>query len=231
MDELTKERIIEFNRRFGLNTEFITDENVLGYALGNTIYINSSIEQDYERTNKHELLHFFEETEEFEDIKQRLFEANKANIDDIREEYKLRYFGLYSDEEIEAGILDNEIAIDLMVDNSSIEYEEGLKIGDRFLGSIEHNLEERRYLNLSINKNIQNMNLSKWEKIFVSNYYDGEKHILPQQDKVTGIRADIEAYLNELYELSEEEFIIDPHSPEILREYESEIKALQARGE
>ena len=57
MDNQTKERIIEFNKRFGLNTEFITDESVLGYALNNTIYINEGIEQDYERTNKHELLH------------------------------------------------------------------------------------------------------------------------------------------------------------------------------
>jgi len=36
----------------------------LGYALGSTIYINEALKQDYERTNKHELLHFFEETEE-----------------------------------------------------------------------------------------------------------------------------------------------------------------------
>lgn len=81
MDNETKERIIQFNRRFGLNTEFITDENILGYALGNTIYINSSIEQDYERTNRHELLHFFEETPEFEDIKMELLEAQGENLE------------------------------------------------------------------------------------------------------------------------------------------------------
>ena len=237
MDNETKERIIQFNRRFGLNTEFITDENILGYALGNTIYINSSIEQDYERTNRHELLHFFEETPEFEDIKMELFEAQGENLKQIRKEYKLRYLGLYSDEEIELGVLDNEIAIDLMVSNSSIEYEEGLKVGDRFLGNIEHGLEEKRYLNLSINRNIQNMNLSKWEKIFVANFYDGKEHIQPQADKSIGIkrediiRQDIEAYLEQLYSMREEEFKIDPHSIEIIREYESEIKALQARGE
>ena len=231
MDNETKERIIQFNRRFGLSTEFITDENILGYALGKTICINSSIEQDYERTNRHELLHFFEETPEFEDIKRELFEVQGENLEQIREEYKLRYLGLYSDEEIEAGVLDNEIAIDLMVDNSSIEYEEGLKVGDRFLGNIEHGLQEERYLNLSINRKIQNMNLSKWEKIFVANYYDGKEYILPQKDRANGIRTDIELYLNELYGLGEEEFKIDSHSPEIIREYESEIKALQARGE
>lgn len=46
MDEQTKERIIQFNKRFGLNTEFITDENILGYALGNSIYINSNLKHD-----------------------------------------------------------------------------------------------------------------------------------------------------------------------------------------
>ena len=85
----------------------------------------------------------------------------------IREEYKLRYFGLYSEKEIEAGVVDNEIAIDLMIDNSSIEYEEGLKVGERLLGNIEHSLEEKRYLNLQFDNKIKSMNLSQWEKIFV----------------------------------------------------------------
>ena len=215
MDEQTKERIIQINRRFGLNTEFITDENILGYALGKTIYINSSIEQDYERTNKHELLHFFEETEEFETIKQELFEKNKADIEAIREEYRLRYFGLYSAEEIEAGVLDNEIAIDLMIDNSSIEYEEGLKVGERLLGNIEHSLEEKRYLNLQYDNKIKDLNLSEWEKIFVSNYYDNKERKLPQgkgKEKTDAIRGDIEVYLQELYDKDKTEFIIDPQS-------------------
>lgn len=83
-----------------------------------------------------------------------MFETKVSELDSIREEYKLRYYGLYSDEEIKVGVLDNEIAIDLMVDNSSIEYEEVLKVGDRFLGNIEHSLKEKRYLNLSIKKNV-----------------------------------------------------------------------------
>ena len=112
-----KEKIIEFNKQFGLKTEFITDEDVLGYALGNTIYINENVEQDYERTNRHELLHFFEVLPEFEAIKKRLLEENADKLDEIRSEYELRYFGLYSEEEIKAGVLDTEIAIDMMVDN------------------------------------------------------------------------------------------------------------------
>ena len=232
MDNETKERIIEFNKRFGLNTEFITDESVLGYALNNTIYINESIEQDYERTNKHELLHFFEETEEFQKLKEQVFEANKENLEQIRSEYELRYFGFYSEDEIRAGVLDNEIAIDLLIDNSVIEYDEGLSVGDAFLGNIEHELEEKRYLNLTLNNNIKNMNLSKWEKIFVANFYDGKERKMPHgKDKQQIIKSDIDASLQELYEMSETDFKIDVHSPEVIREYESEIKALQQRGE
>ena len=238
MDNATKQRIIEFNRRLGLKTEFITvEEGVLGYAENNTIYINEAVEQDFERTNKHEVLHFFENTPEFGELKQVILSSIEGRLDQIRGEYELRYFGIYSEDEIKAGVIDNEIVIDLLVDNSIIEYENGLVVGDRLLGDIEKGLEERRYLNMSIRRNVQNMNLSDWEKIFVENYYDGKEHILPQADKQNGIkredaiRQDIETYLEQLYAMTEDDFIIDPHSPEVIREYESEIKALQARGE
>ena len=78
------------------------------------------------------------------------------------------------------------------------------------------------------------MNLSDWEKIFVLNYYDGKERRLPQgkgADKIQAIREDIEKYLQELYELDETSMQIDSRSPEVVREYESEIKALKARGE
>ena len=232
MNNNIKQKIIEYNSQFGIKTEFITAGDVLGYSLGNTIYINESIEQDYERTNKHELLHFYENTEEFERIKQKLLQEHKDELNEIRSEYELRYYGLYSKEEIKAGVLDNEIVIDMMVDNSSIEYEDGLKIGEEFLGQIQKGLEKKRYLNITLKSNIKNMNLSDWEKIFVLNYYDGQKRTLHQgQDKVEKIRKNIEEYLNELYELDEATMTIDSHSPEVIREYESEIKALKARGE
>ena len=238
MDIETKQRIIEFNRKLGIKTEFITaEESVLGYAQNNTIYINENVEQDYEKTNKHEVLHFFEDTPEFAKLKKTILESVEKYLDQIRAEYELRYFGIYSEDEIQAGVIDNEIVIDLLVNNSIIEYENGLIVGDRFLGDIEHGLEERRYLNMSIRRNVQNMNLSDWEKIFVENFYDGKEHILPQANKLKGIkredaiRQDIEKYLEELYTMTKEDFIIDPYSPEVIREYESEIKALQARGE
>ena len=115
-------------------------------------------------------------------------------------------------------MLDNEIAIDMMVDNLSIEYKDGLKLGEEFLGEIKSKLEEKRYLNLVLNANLNNMNLSYWEKIFVLNYYDGKEKKLPQgQKKIEKIREDIERYLEELYEIEESEMQIDPHSKEVIR--------------
>ncbi len=232
MDRETEERIIELNKKLGLRTEFIEDEEILGYSLGRTIYINIGIEQDYEKTNKHEILHFYEETEEFKKIKEQVLEENKDRIEEIRKEYEMRYYGLYSEEEIKAGVLENEIVIDMLIENSVIEYKKGLEIGEEFLGEIEEVLEFKRYLNMSLKSNIQNMKLSKWEKIFVQNYYDGKERKLPQKDgRKEKISEEIKRSLQELYEMREEDFKIDPNSPEIIREYESEIKALEHRGE
>ena len=232
MDKEIKQKIIEFNNKFGIQTEFVKDEDVLGYALKNKIYINENEEHDYEKTNKHELLHFFEDTPEFAEMKNNILENNKERIDKIRSDYELRYFGLYSEEEIKAGAIDNEIVIDIMTNNLDFEYENGLKVGDKFLGQVEKSIEEKRYMNLTLKANIKNMNLSDWEKIFVANYYDGKERMLPQgKDKIAGIKEDINNYLNELYNKSEDEMKIDRHSPEVIREFESEIKALRTRGE
>ena len=232
MNEEIKQKIIEFNNKFGIQTEFVKDEDVLGYALNNKIYINENEEHDYEKTNKHELLHFFEDTQEFAEMKNNILENNKERIDKIRSDYELRYFGLYSEEEIKAGVIDNEIVIDIMTNNLDFEYENGLKVGDKFLGKVEKSIEEKRYMNLTLKANIKNMNLSDWEKIFVANYYDGKERMLPQgKDKISGIKEDINKYLEELYNKNEDEMKIDRHSPEVIREFESEIKALRTRGE
>ena len=231
MNEEIKQKIIDFNNKFGIQTEFIKDEDVLGYALKNKIYINENAENDYEKINKHELLHFFEDTSEFIEMKKYILEKMKDKIDILRTDYELRYFGLYSKEEIEFGAIDNEIVIDIMTNNLDFEYENGLKVGDIFLGKIEKSIEEKRYLNLSLKANIKNLNLSDWEKIFVANYYDGNERKFPQgKDKISGIKEDINKYLEELYNKNEDDMKINRHSPEVIREFESQIKALRARG-
>ena len=90
MDDNTKQKIIELNRSLGLNTEFVADVDVLGYAFNNTIYINTGIEQDYERTNKHEILHFYEETERFQEIKEKILGTlSEEELTRIKDVYEL----------------------------------------------------------------------------------------------------------------------------------------------
>ena len=229
-DEL-KQHIKSWNLTLGIQTEFIQDSQVLGYSLGNTIYLNESINQDFEKTNHHELLHFYADSLEFKKVKEYLFEQYKDKVYQYRDEYYLRYFGLYSYEEINMGVIDDEIAIDLMIDNFPITISNGLKVGDILFDTLIKSIGMKRYLNIHIKNNIHQMNLSCWEKIFVTNFYDGVSHKMPEYDKYQTIRNDISHELDRLYHLSRDEFIIHPHSPEVIREYESEIKALKLRGE
>ncbi len=226
-----KEKIIEFNKQFGLKTEFITDSEIEGYSLGNTIYINGN-SNDIEKVNKHELLHFFENDEIFQRIKEEILKLNEDKLEKIRSEYYLRYSGLYSEEEIQRGIIDTEIVIDILTGNYIFTYDQGLKLGDYVLKEITKSLEQKRYLNLSLTSQINNMNMPKWDKLFVLNFYDGKEHIFPQKEgRQEKIQEDIKRELERLYNLPKEDFVINPESKDIIREYESELKALESRGE
>ena len=73
--------------------------------------------------------------------------------------------------------------------------------------------------------------LSKWEKIFIVNFYDQEYKIRPinKANKYEQIRADINVELERLYALADNAkyFSIDPeNNPDLEREYKSEIKAI-----
>jgi mannose/fructose/N-acetylgalactosamine-specific phosphotransferase system component IIB len=226
-----KEKIIEFNKQFGLNTSFFTDTEIEGYSLKNTIYLNEN-SADLEKVNKHELLHFFENDDAFSEIKEKILKSNEEKIDIIRSDYYLRYCGLYTEEEIQNGIIDIEIVIDVLIGNYIFKFDQGLKIGDYVLKEITKNLEQKRYLNLSLTSQIDSMNLSKWDKLFILNFYDGKEHIFPQKEgRKERIKEDIKQELERLYNLLQDEFIINPESKDVIREYESELKALESRGE
>ena len=232
MDKATKQHIINFNKQFNLNTEFVAIENILGYALNNTIYINESIDQDYERTNRHELLHFFEKTEGFQKLKKQVSEEYKNTFEQIKNEYELRYSCLYSENEIKSGILENEIVIDLLIDDSIIKFDNGLYVDDTFLGNTVESLKQKKYLNITINNNVKYMNLTKWEKLFVVNYYDGKEKQIPKgKNRLETIRNEININLKKLYDMDELDFLIDPHSPEIIRKYENKLKSLKQKVE
>ena len=90
-------------------------------------------------------------------------------------------------------------------------------------------------LTLSFSKNMkqQYSKLSKWEKLFVVNFYEGKPRPTGE-DRMTKIQEDIENELARLYALADDEayFEIDINdNPDLDREFESEIKALKQRGE
>ena len=115
---MTNKEIEAFNKTFGIETVFYYDDkSICGYEENNAIYLNLNSKKDLKNVNMHELLHFFEETEMFNKIKERVIKRLKENniFDELKEEYELKYFGIYSIDEIEKGIIDNEIVIDVLV--------------------------------------------------------------------------------------------------------------------
>ena len=237
---MTNKEIEAFNKTFGIETVFYYDDkSICGYEENNTIYLNLNSKKDLKNVNMHELLHFFEETEMFNKIKERVIKRLKENnvFDELKEEYELKYFGIYSLDEIEKGIIDNEIVIDVLVgDFPYFKKEELEDLCKEILKAEKKETDSRRYLILNMNNNIRNMNLTKWEKIFASNYYknknyDGNTPAFPSNNKEQVIKEDIEKELNKLYNLDKDTFKISLDSQSLIREYESELKALEQRGE
>ena len=237
---MTNKEIETFNKTFGIETVFYYDDkSICGYEENNTIYLNLNSKKDLKNVNMHELLHFFEETEMFNKIKERVIKRLKENnvFDELKEEYELKYFGIYSLDEIEKGIIDNEIVIDVLVgDFPYFKKEELEDLCKEILKAEKKETDSRRYLILNMNNNIRNMNISKWEKIFASNYYknknyDGNTPAFPSNNKEQVIKEDIKKELNRLYNLDKDAFKISLDSQSLIREYESELKALEQRGE
>ena len=237
---MTNKEIETFNKTFGIETVFYYDDkSICGYEENNTIYLNLNSKKDLKNVNMHELLHFFEETEMFNRIKERVIKRlNENNVfDELKEEYELKYFGIYSLDEIEKGIIDNEIVIDVLVgDFPYFKKEELEDLCKEILKAEKKETDSRRYLILNMNNNIRNMNISKWEKICASNYYknknyDGNTPAFPNNNKEQVIKEDIEKELNKLYNLDKDTFKISLDSQSLIREYESELKALEQRGE
>src|SRR5574344_1672628 len=237
---MTSEEIKKLNKSYNIKTVFYYDDSlILGYAEANTIYLNLNNQgtKTLEEINRHELFHFFEETNRFKEVKGQIIASlTDSNISKLRNEYYLRYLGLYTKEEIDKGMIDTEIVIDLLSNNSKFTNQYIIDQGKKILKEYHSEIEKKTYLSITIKNNISNMKgLTKWEKIFAENYYDntnydGKVPNMPEE-KVKGIRKDIRIELDNLYNLGSNVFNIDKNSKDILREYESELKALEGRGE
>lgn len=233
------------NQRLGIETIFYNANNdILGYSENNKIYLNTFYLDDIDLVNKHEILHFFCDSQQFKFIKKVIFSILDENkIDKLREIYLLKYNSLYDEEEIKNGILDEEIAIDIITNNGPfpIKIEEYVKDAYEAIinqsKSITLSNETRKYLNISLSKKIDQQfpKLSKWEKLFVLNYYNGKDKLLPnnKETKYEDIRKDIKKELEILYQYGNEysNFVIDNNSKEIVRKLEIEIKKLMQEGD
>ena len=244
MKELSpiQKKIVANNLKIGLKTEFFSDPNKpAGYTENGVVYINELFD-NLEMINKHEVLHNFEKTMVFKRIKKLVLEnLTSKEKQELYEDYYVRYAGLYDLEAIKNGILNTEIVIDIIIGNGEFRKDLVALFMDSFnIITAGHNAQKvaKRYLNISLSNQIENAfpQATTWEKIFVLNFYDGKNHIKPtsKDTKYKELRGDIQAELDRLYSLAgkEEYFSIDTeNNPELERQFESELKAFEARGE
>lgn len=179
---MTKKEIIGQNKKLGLKTIFFGEPNdILGYYENGTVFLNEFYSKDMEKTNNHEVLHMFEDSKKFKIAKEIILKTLSSKEKGLLyRQYFVRYAGLYSEQEIENGILDNEIVIDAIIDNGkfSKKVEEIAKdlfdfiVGDK---QSEKNY-KKRYLNLALSTKIEQnfAQLTNWEKLFVLNFYQEE---------------------------------------------------------
>ena len=117
---MEKEQIILENKKLGIETRFFTDPlGEHGYTENGVIYLNDAY-MSMTQTNRHEVLHFFEDSTSFIMIKESVFDMlSDKKKSELASDYRLRYAGLYTEEEIKNGVLDNEIVIDMLIGNGS----------------------------------------------------------------------------------------------------------------
>ena len=235
---MTKQEIIDFNKALGIETKFFSQPaDVCGYTEGKTIYLNETFE-DLEAINMHELLHHYENSPSFKAIKETIIEIlnQEGTLESIRNEYFLRYSGLYTEEQIQSGILDNEIVIDAI--SCNVEFSKDIAdltkgLFEKIILNEENESTAKRFLNLTMEKKIEQQfaQASIWEKIYVLN--SGYK-VKNKENKYPDLRNEIEKKLEEAYAIADKAEYFDiatKNNPELEREFESEIKALEARGE
>jgi len=234
---VSKEEIVLYNKKLGIETIFSSELETVGKVEGKVIYLNDNFE-NLEQINKHEVLHFYEDTMQFKKIKEIILNVlKKEELDRLRNEYKSLYFPLYKNEENVDEMIDNEIVIDFIIKDREYSVSIDQIVKDCFeviVSSSNKTSVNKRYLNISLSKKIdgQYSRLSKWEKLFVLNHYT--KGLPNGESKYETIKNDITNELQRLYEYADnaENFIIDYKDNKYLeKEFEGELEAFKARGE
>jgi len=238
---MNKEEIVLKNKELGIETVFSNDFSTAGKKEGKVVYLNDNYD-DLEMINKHEILHLFEDSKQFKEIKEIILKVIHGDeLENLRKEYYFNYLMLYKDEKDINEIIMNEIVIDFIIKNGkfSVDIDNVIKNCYETIVNGSRNFSlNKRYLNLSLSKKIEQQftNLTKWEKLFVLNYYDGINHKLEvkKETKYEDVREKINTVLKELYKFAndKENFrIYYTRNEELQREFQGEIQALKARGE
>jgi len=239
---MSVESIIASNEKLGIKTSFFYEDNgILGYVENGTIYLNEFYSSDLTLVNKHEVLHLYEDSKQFKGTKKIIFDIlGKEELEKIRNEYYLKYNLLYSEEEIKSGVLDNEIAIDIILNNGKFPININDYISNAYeaIVSKKENIsltsKVRKYLSFNVSKNLSNRfsSLDKWELLFVNEYYKG-KEIPTGKDRIKEIRNQIN---RELFNLMQNFYYSDmeidyTNNPYLEKRLENSIKSLEANGE
>lgn len=239
---MSKEDIVLNNRKLGVKTVFFKEDNgILGYTENGVIYLNEFYNDDLELINKHEVLHLFEESKQFLGTKKIIFDMlGEKELNRIRSEYYLKYSGLYSEEEISNGVLDNEIAIDIIISNGKF----SLPINDYIIDtydtivskkeSIKLTGEGRKYLSLNVSKNTATRysELSKWDLLFAARYYEGKEK--PNgEGRHDKIKADAMSACDKLLDETGwlDFYIMSENNPYLERRFSEIVATYKAKGD
>lgn len=239
---MSKEDIILSNEKLGIKTEFFNENNgILGYTENGVIYLNEFYNDGLELANKHEVLHLFEESKQFLGTKEIIFDMlDEKELKLLRDEYYIKYCGLYSEEDIKKGVLDNEIAIDIIIGNGVF----SLPIND-YIDNVYETIvskketikltsEGKKYLSLNVSRNTSNRykELSKWDLLFAARYYEGKDKPVGETRYNQIILDSISACVRLSYGVGYCDMVIDSqNNPYLERRLNEIIAVCKAKGD
>lgn len=146
-----RDRIVRLNKLNGISTIFYRRaiKGEYGFCYGNTIYINLESDISLDSVNLHEKLHFYEKNESFEKVKYEIIKnIDKKRYQKLYMDYLMKYYQIYSPEEIDAGVIDNEIVIDILSGIRKWNFQFPKKVEDYLCDVLEDEmnyLTEKRY--------------------------------------------------------------------------------------
>ena len=238
---MNKTFVTACNQKLGFKTNFFFEPNgIYGYTENGVVHINAFYQDEIEKINKHEVLHHYENSDTFKIAKKVIISSfTESELDELENEYFLRYGGLY-DIENEIDIIHTEIAIDVIAGDESLPLrvrEIAKEYYSIITNSEKPHPSRKRFLNLTTTSQIKQQfkDASLWEKLFVLHCKEQGKNLkIGRDSKYQDLKKEINLALETLYSYAEnnEYFkIFYMKNSEIHRQVDNQIKAMRARGE